>query len=220
MPFNLLPIFQQVPLITLVPAWFYLFSGLVYLLVGIVGFLVSYFAFKFFRVTSSKSQSVLSISFLLLGLSFAILSTASFYTYQSSESFDTIILNLNTNAYTVYYLLSLVAYLLLVMINVPKKSSKSSQLYAFVPLWFIGSPEFHSTALLLLIYVAARSVYNFFKVKSEESFLVMFAFLAIVLFHVFLLLMPFGIELYLVAHLFLITGFLSLLAMLIRVTRK
>jgi hypothetical protein len=104
------------------------------------------------------------------------------------------------------------------MINIPKK--EESKLYLFVPLWFISSSGFHSVSLLFLIYIAARSVFNFFKIKSEESFLVMLAFLMITLFHIFLLLMPFGIELYLVAHTFLIAGFLALLTMLIRVTRK
>jgi len=217
MAFNLLPILPQTQVVTLVPEWFYLFSGLVYLLVFAVSMLVSYFSFKLYRITSSKKQGMLSLAFLLIGIGFAIITATSIFTYQQSQSLDQNIFNLNTDAYNVYYILSIVAYLFLVMINLPKQDER---FYLFVPVWFISDIGFHSVALLLLFYVALRSVYNFFKVKSEGAFLVMFAFLMIILFHVFLLLMPFGIELYLFAHVFLIAGFLSLLAMLIRVTRK
>lgn len=217
MVFELTPILQQIPLTTLVPSWFYLFSGLAYLLVGGISLFISYFSFKLFNITSLKFHKLLSLSFLLIGIAFGILSATSFYTYQNSESLNTSIFNLNTNAYKIYYILSLIAYLFLLMVVLPKKDTK---LYAFVPLWFISSQEFHLAALLFLIYIAIKSVLNFFKVRSEEAFLVMFAFLTITLFHVFLLLMPFGIELYLFAHTFLVAGFLSLLIMLIRVTRK
>lgn len=217
MVFDLMQLFPQLPLTTLVPAWFYLFSGLIYLVVGIVSFLVSYFSFKLFRITSSKLHLVLSISFLLIGIAFGIITASSLYTYQNPESVMKIV-DLNTDAYNIYYMLSIIAYLLLVIINLPK--GKGSKLYTFVPVWFINSPNFHMTSILLLLYVAAKSVSNFFKIKSEESFLVMFAFLMIALSHIFIFLIPFGIELYLVAHVFLLAGFLSLLAMLVRVTRN
>lgn len=217
MVFSLLPIISNTVLTTLVPEWFYLFSGLVYLLTFAISIFVSYFSFKLFRITSSKSQSFLSVAFLLIALGFAVLSIVSFYTYEQSANLDTNIFNLNTSAYSIYYFLTLAAYLFLVMINLPKKDEK---FYLLVPLWFISSTQFHLVALMFLIYISARTAFNFFKTKNQDSFLVMLAFLMITLFHVFLLLMPFGVELYLAAHIFLIVGFLSLLTMLIRVTRK
>jgi len=161
--FDFSELFQQVPLVTLVPSWFYIFSGLIYLVVGIISFSVSIFSFKLFRISSSKSQLFLSLSFLLIGLSFIILSGSSFYTYQNSSISYNSLLNLNDNAYNIYYLLSLVAYLFLVIINLPK--AKSEKYFSFIPLWFINSQGFHVAALLLLLYVAARSVWNFFKVQ-------------------------------------------------------
>lgn len=217
MVFNLLQIISQVPLSTFVPEWFYLFSGLVYLLTFAISIFVSYFSFKLYRITSSKSHALLSVSFLLIAIAFAVITITSTFTYEQSESLNQSIFNLNTSAYNIYYFLTLAAYLFLVMINLPKKDDR---LYMFVPLWFISSSQFHLVALMFLIYISARTVFNFFKVKTEDAFLVMLAFLMITLFHVFLLLMPFGVELYLVAHVFLIAGFLSLLTMLIRVTRK
>jgi len=217
MAFDLTPILQQSQVFSLIPEWFYLYSGLVYLLSLAISFLVSYFSFRLYRISSSRKQSLLAVAFLLIGIGFTFLSAASFYTYENSKSLDQSAFDLNNNAYSMYYVLTLAAYLFIVMINLPKKDEK---LFLIVPLWFINSSQFHLTALLFLIYISARSVFNFFKVKTEDAFLVMFAFLMITLFHVFLLLMPFGIELYLVAHTFLIVGFLSLLAMLIRVTRK
>jgi hypothetical protein len=218
MVFNLLPVITQPALTTLVPEWFYLYSGLIYLLAASISFLVSYFSFKLFRITSSKSQSALSIAFILIGLGFALLSAVSIFTYQDAHDLDTDIFNINSNVYNAYYILTLVAYLFLVMIYLPKKND--AKFYLFVPLWFISAPQFHTTALLFFLFIAARSVLNFFKVKTQDAFLVMLAFLMITLFHIFLLLIPFGIELYLAAHAFLIVGFLSLLAMLVRVSRK
>jgi hypothetical protein len=217
MVFSIESLFQQLPLTTLVPSWFYIFSGIIYLLVGIIGFAISYFSFKLYRTTSSKSHLTLSLAFLLIGIAFTSLFGASIFTYSNSESLTPSIFDTSSDVVDAYYLFSLIAYVLLVMVNLPKKE----KLYpAFIPLWFTDSLEFHATSLLLILYVAARSVLNFFKVKTQDAFLVMLSFLMISLFHVFLLLIPFGIELYLVAHSFLIIGFLSLLFMLIRVTRK
>lgn len=218
MTIDLMQLFPQLPLTTFGPSWFYLFSGLVYLLTGAISLFISYFSFKLFNISCSKSHALLSVSFLLIGIAFAILSFTSFYTYQNSENLDADLFNLNVSAYNIYDILSLTAYLFLVIIYLPKK--KDPSLYAVVPLWFMSSAGVHSASLLFLMFIAAKTVLNFFKVKSEESFLVMFAFLMIILSHIFLLLIPFGIELYLVAHAFLITGFLSFLLMLIRVTRK
>lgn len=217
MVFDLTPLLQQSSLVTLVPEWFYLFSGLIYLLAFAISIFVSYFSFKLYRITSSKPHALLSISFLLIAIAFAVISLTSVFTYQQSQSLTQDIFNLNSSSYNIYYILTLAAYLFLVMINLPKEDKK---FYLLVPLWFISSSQFHIVALMFLIYISARTVFNFFKTKNQDAFLVMFAFLMITLFHVFILLIPFGVELYLAAHIFLIVGFLSLLTMLIRVTRK
>jgi hypothetical protein len=217
MAFSLLPMFSSTVLTTFVPEWFYLFSGLIYLLAFAISIFISYFSFKLYRITSSKPHALLSVSFLLIAIAFAVISLTSVFTYQQSQSLNADIFNLNTNSYNIYYILSIVAYLFLVMINLPKKDER---FYLLVPLWFISSDQFGIVALMFLIYISARTVFNFFKTKNQDAFLVMLAFLMITLFHVFILLIPFGVELYLAAHIFLIAGFLSLLAMLIRVTRK
>jgi len=53
-----------------------------------------------------------------------------------------------------------------------------------------------------------------------NSFLVMFAFIAILAFHLLQLLIPFDVELYLFANVVLTIGFASFLTMLIRVGVK
>lgn len=217
MVFDLTPLLQQPSVVTLVPEWFYLFSGLVYLLAFAISVFVSYFSFKLYRVTSSKSHALLSVSFLLIAIAFAVISLTSIFTFENSQSLTQDIFNLNSSSYNIYYVLTLAAYLFFVMMNIPKKDER---FYLLVPLWFISSSQFHIVALMFLVYISARTVFNFFKVKTADAFLVMLAFLMIFLFHIFILLMPFGVELYLAAHAFLIVGFLSLLAMLIRVTRK
>src|SRR5271157_614985 len=103
MVYSILSIFQQVPLTTLVPNWFYIFSGLAYLIVALIGFAISYFSFRISRTTSSKQHLILSVAFLLIGVAFASLFAVSIYTYQNASAFiSQTLLNLNDNVYDIY----------------------------------------------------------------------------------------------------------------------
>jgi hypothetical protein len=205
----------------LIPVWFYSYSAVVYVVSAIISFLISYFAFRLYRMSSVKTNLFLSFGFLALGLAFSSLTMTSIYTYlyvpylRGYASLTAV----NTSGYNFYYLASFIAYLLFVLMYLPKKI-KNRLLVLYVPLWYTNFTGFHIASALLIGYVLTANILNYLKKKSLNSFLVMFAFLTIEIFHLLLLLLPFNVTLYLAAHTFLVVGFSSLLVMLIRVSGK
>jgi hypothetical protein len=206
----------------LIPVWFYIFSCLAYFASFAISLIVSYFAFRIYRTSSLKKFLYLGIAFLVLGISFLALTLSSIYTYfyvpYFRETLNIPLSFFNNSAFDFYYILSLVSYLLLFITYFPKEAKK--KLYVlYVPLWFISSADFHLASLFLLAFVISRAAYNFYKYRSLNTLLVMSAFLLMASFHVFTFLLPFDLTLYLLSHALLAAGFISLLAMLIRVNR-
>jgi len=211
------------PLEVLIPVWFYIFSGLAYFVAAAISLAVSYFALRIFKTSKSKKFMMLGLVFLLLGVSFLALTLSSIYTYFYTPYFKEsvgISLNVfNSKAFNFYYITSLISYLLLFITYFPKESRKKLYLL-YVPLWFSGVDQFHITSLFLLAFVVLRSLYNFYKSRSLNTFLVLLAFSLMAVFHTTMLLLPFDLTYFLVSHALLAAGFVSLLAMLIRVNRS
>lgn len=205
----------------LIPVWFYSYSAIVYLLSAIIGFLVSYFSFRLYRMSSVKLNLILSLAFLALGFAFLSLTITSLYTYfylPHFKQFQNLGL-VNRAGFNFYYIASLIGYLLILMIYLPKKV-KEKFFILYVPLWYTDLTSFHMISILFLSYVVVRNIVNFVKRVDLNSFLVMFAFISMIVFHILLLQISFSITLYLLAHSFLTIGFGALLFMLIRVSRK
>lgn len=205
----------------LIPVWFYSYSAIVYLISAIVGFLVSYFAFRLYRMSSVKFNLILSLAFLALGIAFTALTVTSLYTYFYLPYFKPL-QNLgvvNQTGFNLYYISSLIGYLLFLMMYLPGKI-KNKFFVLYVPLWYIDFTSFHVISILFLVYVVVRNIINFREKKNLNSFLVMFGFIVVMVFHILLLQISFTPTLYLLAHSFLITGFGALLIMLIRVSRR
>jgi hypothetical protein len=204
----------------LIPVWFYLITSVIYLTSSVIGFLTSYFALKASKISKNKSFLILSLSFLIISLGLLILFGISVYIYTTLELYkgSGISLNLlNHYGFSTYYILSLVGYLLLVFMYLPK-INKLFVLY--VPIWYASFDKFHIISFVLIMYVIIRSLINSFRKKNLDSYLVTFAFISLAMFHLLLLLMSFSQSMYIIANLLLIAGFLSLLYMLVRVNRK
>jgi hypothetical protein len=208
----------------LIPLMFYGIVSFVYLAVAAIGFLVTFFAFRVYRIISEKSVRNLSISFFILSIGFLVLTAISLFTYiqiQYYNSYSGIVVS-NYYGFSFYYLLSLAAYIFLAFTYLPKGKKKSRKLIPilFVPLWYIDYTQFHLISLLLIGFVIFRSLQNSLKRKNLDSYLVTFAFVCLAMLHALILLTTFTPFMYVVANSFLIVGFLSLLAMLVRVSRK
>ena len=211
-----------VSMVELIPLWFYSATSVVYSLSAVIIFLVSYFAHRAYKMTKNKSHFFLFLSFLVLGLGLAVLSGVSIYIYTTLELYkgSEVSLNLiNNRGFLTYYILSTISYILLIFIYLPEKI-RSRLHILYVPIWYASSENFHILSIVLLAYVILRSIVNSLKRKELNSYLVCFAFICLLIFHLLLLLVSFSATMYITANIFLILGSLSLLFMLIRVNTK
>jgi hypothetical protein len=212
----------------LVPYSFLGFDTVIYLIAAIIGFMVAYQASRIYEVSSKRSHMYLCHGFTILSIGFLILAVSSGYTYlnmmytnQSTElslfqpAFDVYDLG-----YWIYYGASIVAYIMLIMMYLPGSAKSSNKLFFILPYWFVFFPFFHLISLLLISYVAFKSAANYFEKKTRGSFFVMGAFTAFALFHLLMLFATFSKVVYVIAHIFLILGALSLLMVLTKSSKK
>lgn len=209
-------------MVDLIPVWFYLITSVIYSSSAIIGFLVSYFAYRAYRMTKNKVHLILFLSFLILSSGLVVLFGTSAYIYTTLELYrgSSISLNLlNYQGFRTYYILSAIGYLLLILMYLPKKIM-NKLFILYVPIWYASSFNFHLISIVLLLYVMIQSIINSVKKKNLDSYLVTLAFTCLLIFHLLLLLTTFSQSMYVTANVFLIIGFLSLLIMLIRVNIK
>lgn len=212
----------------LVPYSFLGFDTIVYIIAAVIGFMVAYNASKVYNITSRKSHMYLSFGFTILSVGFLILAVTSGYTYihmRSVNDFTELslfqpIFDVYDFGYWMYYAASMVAYVMLIMMYLPGSAKSGNKLFFILPYWFIFFPYFHIISLFLISYVAYRSAANYFEKKSRGSFFVMGAFTALALFHLLMLFASFSKLVYVIAHIFLILGALSLLMVMRRAGKK
>jgi len=206
----------------LIPAWFYGFDSAMYLVSAIIGFLVSFYAFRLFELTQKKFHFYLYLGFTVLSMGLLTIAITSGYVYLDyfrtgqyigSDPYSSV----DDFGYWIYYAASLVGYALLTMIYLPEKAKF---LPLLIPVWTKGFPYFQILSFFLLSYITFRSVINFVKKKNLNTFLVFLAFGGIALYHLLLFFTFFGKIIYVVAHFSLLAGFVSLLIMLLRVRKK
>ena len=131
-----------------IPIWFYLITSVIYSSSALIGFLVSYFAFKSYRMTKNKSHLFLCLSFLVIGLGIAVLASTSIYIYSTLQIYkgSAISLNLlNYLGFRTYYILSAIGYVLLTLLYLPKKVM-NKLFILYVPIWR-GSEIFFNVAI-------------------------------------------------------------------------
>ncbi len=204
----------------LIPVRFYGFDSIMYTLSALIGFLVSYYAFKLYNTTNKKSHFYLQLAFTILSIGLLTLGLTSGYTYLNYFILETPgpidqIVYVDDFGYWIYYLSSLVAYSVMALVYISEKS----RFLIFLPAWHKGMPYFNVLSFFILSYVIFRSIVNFVAKKKLSSFLVMSSFILIGAYHILLFLASFSKLFYVAAHLSLITGFGCLLLMLIRVKR-
>ncbi len=209
----------------LIPYRFFGFDSVMYLVSAIIGFLVSFYAFRLFTLAEKKFHFYLYLAFTVISMGLLTLSITSGYVYLNYFLTGTYIAldpysSVDDFGYWIYYIASLVGYALLALIYLPEqKKSKLLPLLIFPP-WYKGFPYFQILSFFLLSYVVFRSIANFSLNRNLNSLLVMLAFAGMSLFHLLLFFTSFSKIIYVVAHFSLLFGFLALLAMLVRVSRK
>lgn len=214
----------------LFPYSFLGFDSGIYLVAAIIGFVLAYYAFRTHQMTSNKSHFYLYLGFAILSMGLLILSMTSFYTFINykvlcatpencyTAVFDST-LDMRDFGYWIYYVSSMVAYCLFALMYLPKFKEKAPT-FSIILVWWAVMPYFHLLSFFIISYVIFRTLVSYIESRKTNSLLVFIAFLFMGIFHILLLLTPYGKILYVAAHFILLIGFLSLLAVLLRVNRK
>ncbi|MBI1979036.1 MAG: hypothetical protein HYS62_03185 [Candidatus Aenigmarchaeota archaeon] len=209
-----------------IPEWFLGFDSIIYIFVTMIGFTIGAQLFKLYKLTGDKSHLKLHFGMVVLSMGFLALSMVSGYAYLNFQKTCAVECNIRVFdqaidiydfGYWVYYIASLAAYFIIFMVYLPERG----QFPAIFPLvWSVGFRTFHLISLFLLSYIIFRSVINYFSDRNVYRFLVMFSFLALGGYHALLFFSTFDPVIYVLGNLSLLTAFLSLLVMVIRVNRK
>lgn len=214
----------------LFPYSFLGFDSGIYLVSAVIGFILAYYAFRTHELTSNKSHFYLYLGFAILSMGLLILSMTSFYTFINykvlcstpeacySAVFDST-LDMRDFGYWLYYISSVAAYCIFALMYIPKFKEKLPT-FGIILVWWVAMPYFHLLSFFIISYVIFRSMLNYISSRKTNSLLIFITFLFMGIFHITLLLTPYGKVLYVIAHFILLIGFISLLAVLVRINRK
>ncbi len=211
----------------LIPYSFLGFDALIYLLSAAIGLVVAYYAFRVYSFTENKSHAYLHMGFVALGLGFLILSIATSYAFinlkvfcqQPQECYANMLdpaFDLWDMGYWIYYIASIIGYGFFALMYLPRLRKK---LFFILPVWYVAFPYFHLLSFFIISYVVFRSLVGYLNSRTANSLLVFTAFLFIGIFHLLSLLNIFGKAVYVIAHIILLLGFLSLLAVLLKINK-
>ncbi len=209
-----------------VPKWFFGFDSAIYLFVAIVGFLITYYSYKTYSITNKKQHLFLYWGFKIISVGFLLLAITRIYSYGIvlPTCTDVCVLTTSGSAFTItdfgywiYFAASLLAYLMFILTSMAEKVKLP--ITFILPVWYLAFPYFHITSIFLLAFIVFNSILNFLKNKNFSTLLVLLAFLFIGIFHMSLIVIPINQTVYVLAHLFLLLGFLSFLFMLVKVLK-
>jgi len=203
-----------------VPGHFYGFDTGIYLISAIIGFAISYYAYRAYKLTDSDTHKYLFSAFSILSAGLLTMCITSAYSYAlwfttGEMSIFSPLFGIDDIGMWVHFLASFIAYAMLIMMYAPKKYR--DKLLILLPIASNNFIYFNVILFFMISYVAFRSIANYLTTRKRNAMLVMVSFVLIALYHLFLMFMPFYRGFYAFAHISLIVGFLSLLYMLIKV---
>ncbi len=183
-----------------------------------ISLVVAFYALKAYRLSSEKS-------FLLLYFGFSILSTSMFtrvlgtiYLFVLAGATSASLRGLLAIVNIVYGLMRVLSYILFTAAYIRQVRSSGEASYA-VALPFILSPSLEFLGVVFLLYVVIQLAINFMSTRNFNSFLVLLGFLLLFMSHIAFMVSILSLTWYLVGHLLQLSGFTSLLIMLVRVSR-
>lgn len=205
----------------LIPNWFFGIHSLVYIVCAMIGFLVSFYSYRSYHLTKGKDHLYLYLGFASISMAFLIFGVTELYSYLSISGGTLKMFEAYSSfrdfGIWLYYAGSLIGYLLLGLLYLPKELKFVP---LFLPMWWKGFPYFHSISILMLSFIIFRSTGNWFVKRTTNSMLVFISFLLIGFYHLFLYFSAFSEWLFVLAHISLILGFMSFFYMILRVSHK
>jgi len=205
----------------------------------VIALAIAYQALKGYRLTKQKTLWYVHFSFTVLSVGLLIDSAAGFLGIVARTLRGTIALT--SSGYAVYFFAQLLAYSILIYayvsqtrtLNTPTSPVLLASFFGFATLQaapgivggLLGSlVEYHPIPEILLLflvfYVTVQTCRNYSATKDRNAFLVFLAFLLLALSHLLFILQLISPLLFVVGHLLQLSGFVSFLAMLLRVTRS
>jgi len=204
----------------------------------IIAVAIAYEAFKGYRLTKQRTLLYVHFSFAMLSAGLLIDSLAGFLGILARALKGFVAFTLV--GYTIYFLAQVLAYIILVFAYVSQTRTLSTTsvslslvpLFGFVVLQTAPVPtirllgpliEYHPVSeivlLFLVFYITVQTGLNYSASREANAFLVFLGFLLIALSHLAFVLIPFSAMLFVIGHVLQLLGFVSLLSMLLRVTR-
>jgi hypothetical protein len=204
----------------------------------IIALAIAYQALKGYRLTKQRTLWYVHFSFGVLSAGLLIDSLAGFIgiaarTLRGTIAFTAI-------GYSIYFFAQLLGYSILIYayvsqtrtLNISTSPVLLASLFGFATLQvapgivgrLFGPLEYHPVSEILLLflvfYVAVQTGTNYSATKDRNAFLVFLAFLLLALSHLLFILQLISPLLFVIGHLLQLSGFVSFLAMLLRVTRN
>jgi hypothetical protein len=197
---------------------------------------IAYQAFKGYRITKERTLHYLQFSFALLSCGLFVDSLTGFLGMLARVL--RFALTLTLLGYSTYFLTQVLAYGILIFAYVSQTRSlvRSGASLGLIPLLGFATleaerpfrllgplVEYHPipeiVLLFLILYVAVQTGLNYSASKARNALLVFLGFLFLALSHLFFVLVLFSPLFFVIGHTLQLLGFVSLLTMLLRVTK-
>ena len=205
----------------------------------IIAVAIAYQAFKGYRLTKQRTLLYVHFSFAVLSAGLLIDSLAGFLGILARALRGFVVLTLV--GYTIYFSAQVLAYFILIFayVSQTRTLTTTSTSLSLVPLFgfamlqagpvptikLLGPlVEYHPVSeivlLFLVCYVTVQTGLNYSATKDTNAFLVFLGFLLLATSHLLFILVPFNPMSFVIGHALQLFGFVSLLSMLLRVTRS
>ena len=210
----------------LIPVWFFGLDTIFYIISLLIGLATAFYAYKVYVITGKRQHFYLFMGFTILSIGLLSLTLTSSYVYivvntipnATREVYNTFF-DIIDFGFIIYYIISIVAYAFLIMMYLPEERKKRP-IFSILPWWFVLFPFFHLLSVLMMAFVVFRSFINWSHKKTKSGFAVFMAFSGIGLFHLMSFFTFVFAMFYVLSNIFLVLGFLGLLVVLVRVSRR
>lgn len=193
----------------------------------IVSFLICYFAYKGYKLTTEKRYKYFSYGFLFLGLNFLshvilnILVNMDYVQYFVEREYTPVILSL-FGIYYLFLIAVMLAYMLLAMVYSEAKSQKWTWLFFFWAIVigtyaFRDQTTFNLFSAIPLSFIVFITFEKYLQTKNKNLLFTSMSFLCLFLFHVLVLIELINKTIYIVRYLILLVGLILLLITLLKI---
>jgi len=214
------------------PIWFFGYDSILDLISFLITILIGFYSYRIYKLTGKKSYFFLYLAFLLLSIALVVKSFANLSLYfdllHKIGVKDTRLFGYQMAALGLfgYVLLTLLGYIILIALTLKLKGKRIISLLFFLVILTILLAKnsfmfFHLISFaLLLLYVTPYFYDNYSKVKNIKALLVFLCFFFLSFGHLFLSLVFYSNQFYVLGIILQLAGFLMLLVNLILVFKK